>query len=70
MERLDAKIDTAIERLDTKIDTAVVQLDTKIDTAVEKLEHKIMQSEYRSTIKLGSIVTVIVTVATAVIKFL
>lgn len=64
--QLESRVDASIKRLEMNIN----RLDTKIDSAVERLEHKIIQSEYRSTIKLGSIVTVVVTVATAVIKFL
>lgn len=68
--RLDNKIDTAINRLDDKIDTAVNRLDAKIDTAVTQIEGKILQSEYRMTIKLGSIVTVAMAAVAAVVKLL
>lgn len=44
------------------------RLDTKIDNVTERLEHKIIESEYRMTIKLGSIVTVVVAAATAISK--
>lgn len=45
-------------------------LDNKVDTSVERLEHKLLQSEYRLTIKLGTIVTVVIAAATTVIKLL
>ena len=35
---------------------------------IETIEHKILQSEYRMTIKLGSIVTIAIAAATAIIK--
>jgi hypothetical protein len=52
------------------LDTKFLRLDTKIDTAIENLENKILQSEYRMTIKLGSIITVGLAAMAAVIKFL
>jgi hypothetical protein len=52
------------------LDTKFLRLDTKIDTAIEHLENKILQSEYRMTIKLGSIITLGLAAMTAVIKFL
>lgn len=61
----EGALKTDITRLDSKID----RLDKKIDSVAERLEHKILQSEYRSTIKLGSIVTIVIAAATAVIKF-
>jgi hypothetical protein len=66
--KLDHKINTSVERLDTKIDDLALRLDTKIDDAVEKLEHKILQSEYRMTIRLGSMITIVIATATAIIK--
>lgn len=48
----------------------IKNLETKLDTSIERLEHKILQSEYRQTIKLGSIVTIVIAAATTVIKFL
>ncbi len=39
-----------------------------LDIKFETIEHKILQSEYRMTIKLGSIVTLAIAAATAVIK--
>jgi hypothetical protein len=65
---LDSKLKASVERLDTKIDDLAVRLDTKIDDAVEKLEHKILQSEYRMTIRLGSMITIVIATATAIIK--
>lgn len=60
----------SIGLLDTQLIASVGRLDTKIDTAVEHLENKILQSEYRMTIKLGSIITVGLAAMTAIIKFL
>lgn len=48
----------------------IKNLETKLETSVERLEHKMLQSEYRTTIKLGSIVTIVIAAATAVIKLL
>ena len=45
-------------------------LETKLDTSIERLEHKMLQLEYRLTIKLGTIVTVVIAAATTVIKIL
>lgn len=59
-----------IKNLEIKIDTSAERLENKIDTFVQRLEHKILQSEYRMTIKLGTIVTVVIAAATAVIKLL
>ncbi len=39
-----------------------------LEAKFETLEHKILQSEYRMTIKLGSIVTIVMAAATAIIK--
>jgi hypothetical protein len=69
-ERFETSINTSITQLDSKINTSVSRLDNKIDTAVTQLESKILQSEYRMTIKLGSIVTVAMAAMTAIIKFL
>jgi hypothetical protein len=69
-ERFETSINTSIAQLDSKINTSVSRLDNKIDTAVTQLESKILQSEYRMTIKLGSIVTVAMAAMTAIIKFL
>ena len=55
-----------IKNLETSID----RLEHKMDTDVERLEHKMLQLEYRLTIKLGSIVTVVIAAATTVIKLL
>ena len=41
-------------------------LETKFDSSIERLEHKMLQLEYRLTIKLGTIVTVVIAAATAV----
>ena len=46
----------------------VKNLETKLETSVERLEHKLLQLEYRLIIKLGTIVTVVIAAATAVIK--
>lgn len=45
-------------------------LEAKVETSIERLEHKMLQSEYRLTIKLGSIVTLVIAAATAVIKII
>ena len=58
-----------IRNLETKLDGSVARLDAKIDSAAERLEHKMLQLEYRMTIKLGTIVTIVMASATAVIKF-
>jgi hypothetical protein len=57
----------AFESLENSVNSAIKQLDTKIDTTISHLEGKILQSEYRMTIKLGSIVTVAIA---AVVKLL
>jgi hypothetical protein len=64
------QLDTKIAQLDNKIDTSVAQLDNKIETTITHLEGKILQSEYRMTIKLGSIVTVAIAAVAAVVKLL
>lgn len=48
----------------------IKNLEAKIDSLGERIEHKMLQLEYRSTIKLGSIVTIAIAAATAVMKFL
>ena len=68
--QLDSKINSSISQLNSKIDASVARLDNKIDTAVTNLEGKILQSEYRMTIKLGSIVTVAIAAVAAVVKLL
>jgi hypothetical protein len=49
-------------------DLATKQDIKNLDIKFETIEHKILQSEYRMTIKLGTIVTVVIAAATAVIK--
>jgi hypothetical protein len=57
--------------LATKQDVHNLKQDIKnLDLRFESIEHKILQSEYRMTIKLGSIVTVSMAALAAVIKFL
>jgi hypothetical protein len=57
--------------LATKQDVHNLKQDIKnLDIRFESIEHKILQSEYRMTIKLGSIVTVSMAALAAVIKFL
>lgn len=51
-------------------DLATKQDIKNLDIKFETIEHKILQSEYRMTIKLGSIVTIAIAAATAVIKLL
>jgi hypothetical protein len=63
---VDNKLDTSFQSLEQRLKN----LEIKLDTSVERLEHKLLQSEYRMTIKLGSIVTVVIAAATAVIKLL
>lgn len=53
---------------EASIRAAINRLDTKIDTSVERIENKLLQSEYRTTIKLGSIVTIVIAAATAISK--
>ncbi len=53
---------------EASIRSAITQLNTKIDTSVERIENKLLQSEYRTTIKLGSIVTIVIAAATAISK--
>jgi hypothetical protein len=57
-----------LKNLETRFDTSIKSLETKLDTAVERLEHKMLQMEYRLIIKLGTIVTAAIAVATTVIK--
>lgn len=70
IERFETSVDASLFQLDTKINTSFIQLDTKINNVVEHLENKILQSEYRMTIKLGSLITVGLAAMTAVIKLL
>lgn len=44
--------------------------DNALKNSMEHLEHKMLQMEYQMTIKLGTIVTIVMASATAVIKFL
>ena len=53
---------------EASIRAAITRLDTKFDTSVERIENKLLQSEYRTTIKLGSIVTIVIAAATAISK--
>lgn len=48
----------------------VKNLETKLDAFGERFDHRLLQSEYRLTIKLGTIVTLAIAAATTVIKFL
>ena len=66
----ETSLKTDLNPIENKLDTSTDRLDKKIDSFAERLEHKILQSEYRSIIKLGSIVTIVIAAATAVIKFL
>ena len=57
--------------LATKQDVQNLKQDIKnLDIRFESIEHKILQSEYRMTIKLGSIVTLSIAALAAVIKYL
>lgn len=61
--------------LATKLDIANLKQDVrnvelKLDASVERLEHKMLQLEYRMTIKLGTIVTVVVAAAATITKLL
>ncbi len=57
--------------LATKQDVHNLKQDIKnLDIRFESIEHKILQSEYRMTIKLGSLVTVAMAALAAVTKFL
>ena len=62
--RLPIKEGDLAEKQDIK------NLETKIDNLAERLEYKVLQSEYRFTIKVGLIVTILIAAATAVIKLL
>ncbi len=70
LESLGVTVKQDIKNLETKWETSFKNLETKLDTSIERLEHKILQSEYRQTIKLGSIVTIVIAAATTIIKFL
>lgn len=59
-----------LESLGVTLKQDIKNVETKLDTSTERLEHKILQSEYRQTIKLGSIVTIVIAAATTIIKFL
>jgi hypothetical protein len=63
---LENNLKTSIAQLDSKIDKSVVRLESKI----EQLDNKILQSEYRMTIKLGTIVTIGIAAVAAVVKVL
>lgn len=49
-------------------DLATKQDIKDLNAKFESIEHKILQSEYRMTIKLGSIVTLAIAAMTAIIK--
>jgi hypothetical protein len=77
IQKLDSKIEAAVEKLDSKIDSvverldsAVERLDSKIDSVAYRLDAKIDSSsrelEYRLTIKLGTIVGAMITLAIGV----
>lgn len=46
----------------------ITRLESELKTSFERIEHKLLQSEYRTTIKLGSIVTIVIAAATAISK--
>ena len=54
--------------LENRMDSRFEGLDKKIESSIERFEHKLLESEYRTTIKLGSIITVVVAAATAIGK--
>lgn len=75
IKNLDTKLSKEIKDLDIKLSKEIKDLDIKLskeikdlDVKFESIEHKILQSEYRMTIKLGSIVTVSIAAMAAVIK--
>lgn len=55
-------------RLISRMDARFSSLETEFKVTVEKLEHKILQSEYKAVVRFGSIVTVVVTLATVLGK--
>lgn len=69
LRNLETKFDTSINRLDNKIDSTFARLDNKIDLTAERLEHKMIQMESRLVFRLGTLTTVIVTIATTVLGF-
>ncbi len=71
-EQAEAHIEIISEILEDDLATKqdIKNLEIKLETSVERLEHKMLQAEYRTTIKLGSIVTLVIAAATAVIKLL
>ena len=71
-EQAEAHIQLVTEIMEGDLATKqdLKNLEHKLDTLLERLEHKIMQMEYRMTIKLGTIVTVVMAAATTIIKIL
>lgn len=71
-EQAEAHVQLISEITDNNLATKqdVKNLETKMDTSIERLEHKMLQMEYRMTIKLGTIVTVVIAAATAINKLL
>ncbi|MBC7419618.1 MAG: hypothetical protein H7328_02725 [Bdellovibrio sp.] len=70
IESLGTKLSTEIKSLGISTSAEINRLDAKIDSSVERLEHKMLQMEYRMTIKLGTIVTLVVAAATTVSKLI
>lgn len=71
-EQAEAHVHVLSEFLEGDLVTKqdIKNLETKFDTFTDRFEHKLLQSEYRMTIKLGSIVTIAIAAAAAVIKLL
>lgn len=61
---LENRVDLRFEKVEARFES----LDKKIESTIERFEHKLLESEYRMTIKLGSIVTVVVAASTAIGK--
>lgn len=70
IQNLDTKLSTDIRNLDTKLSTDIRNLATDLKSDIKTLEHKLLEMEYRMTIKLGTIVTIVVAAATTASKLL
>jgi hypothetical protein len=70
IKELDLKIDSAVQKIDSKIESVTQRLDSKIDSVAQKLDSRIDSAEYRLTIKLGAMLTIVVGVMTAIIKLI
>lgn len=71
-EFLEGNLTTKTDLLNSEnsMKAALDRFETSVENSIERLEGKILQSEYRMTIKLGSIITVGLAAMAAIIKLL